>query len=119
MNSSSKSMVSKLIPGGLAEKAGLTPAHFDRVQLRRGEKVEHEHTPNRAVAREIAMDHLTEDPRYYERLEKMEKKATFLAGTQTALEKTAQRSLASYAQPIRVMRRRWLELARRRLAARG
>jgi hypothetical protein len=32
-----------------------------------------EHTNDRAVAREIAVDHLTEDPKYYDKLEKIEK----------------------------------------------
>lgn len=41
--------------------------------LERGIKVESEHTTDKKVAREIAMDHLWEDPEYYEKLEKMEK----------------------------------------------
>jgi hypothetical protein len=32
-----------------------------------------EHTDNRAIAERIAMDHLTEDPRYYVKLARMEK----------------------------------------------
>jgi len=34
-----------------------------------------EHTTDRAVAREVAMDHLTEIPDYYSRLDKMEGEA--------------------------------------------
>ena len=60
-----------LIPGGLAE--GKDPSDFDQIQLSRGIEVEREHTISRDVAREIAMDHLTEDPLYYEKLEKMER----------------------------------------------
>lgn len=43
-------------------------------QLKKGSKVECEHTKNDAVARKIALDHLDERPDYYEQLEKMEKK---------------------------------------------
>ena len=47
---------------------GRQPSEFDSVQLRRGTKVEMEHTTNRHVAQRIAMDHLVEDPRYYVKL---------------------------------------------------
>ena len=59
------------IPGGLADKK--TPKDFDPKSLEKGMKVELEHTNNHHMAKEIAMDHLTEDPKYYEKLEKMEK----------------------------------------------
>ena len=39
-------------------------------QLRKGIKHELEHSTHRSVAREIALDHLKEDPRYYDKLEK-------------------------------------------------
>ena len=42
-------------------------------QLRKGIKVEQEHTGDIALAREIALDHLDEYPDYYDRLEKVEK----------------------------------------------
>ena len=54
------------IPNGRSK--GRRPSEFDQVQLRRGTKVEMEHTTNRRVAQRIAMDHLTEDPRYYVKL---------------------------------------------------
>jgi len=57
------------IPGGRA--AGKRPRDFNPRQLRAGTRIEMEHTPRRAVAREIAMDHLTEDPRYYSKLCRM------------------------------------------------
>lgn len=43
-----------------------------RIQLENGIKTEMEHTNSRLVAKEIAMDHLFEDPNYYSKLEKME-----------------------------------------------
>jgi hypothetical protein len=54
------------LPGGHA--AGFRPEDFDPVQLRRGTLVELEHTNDRRLAMEIAMDHLVEDPRYYQKL---------------------------------------------------
>jgi hypothetical protein len=59
------------IKGGLA--AGRRPSDFNKKQLARGTKVELEHTPDRKIAREIAMDHLTEDKSYYRKLAKIEK----------------------------------------------
>lgn len=59
------------IPGGLADKAN--PKDFDREQLLKGVKVELEHTNDPEVALEIAMDHLMEDPKYYDKLATIEK----------------------------------------------
>lgn len=61
------------IPGGLGDKK--EPHDFDAVQLDKGVEVELEHTDDREVAREIAMDHLTEDPGYYDKLEEVEREA--------------------------------------------
>lgn len=60
------------IPGGLADKK--KPSDFDPKKLAEGIKVESEHTSDPKVAEEIAMDHLTEDPDYYEKLKNVEKK---------------------------------------------
>lgn len=65
-----------VLHGGLADKK--KPLDFDPAQLRKGVQVEREHTDSRHLQTEIAMDHLEEDPRYYQKLEKMEKKAFFL-----------------------------------------
>lgn len=62
-----------LLPGGLADHK--SPKDFNPKSLAQGKKVEREHTATPQLAREIAMDHLTEDPDYYRKLEKMEKKA--------------------------------------------
>jgi hypothetical protein len=43
-------------------------------QLKIGIGVESEHTKDKEVAREVAMDHLFEFPRYYTELSKMEAK---------------------------------------------
>lgn len=56
------------LPGGYADKAGKKAEDVDPEQLRKGIKVEMEHTTDRKTAKEIAMDHLTEHPRYYDKL---------------------------------------------------
>lgn len=60
------------IPGGLADKK--KPADFNTSALKQGKKVESEHTSDKAIAQEIAMDHLTEDKKYYKKLKEVEKK---------------------------------------------
>lgn len=61
------------IPGGLADSN--TPADFNDTDLAKGVKVELEHTSDKHIAMEIAMDHIKEDPKYYDKLEVMEKSA--------------------------------------------
>jgi hypothetical protein len=58
------------IPGGLAE--GKKPEDFNPKSIAQGVKVELEHTDDKAMAKEIAMDHLTENKNYYDELAKME-----------------------------------------------
>ena len=58
------------LKGGLADKR--KPSDFDQRQLKRGIRVEREHTSNKRIATEVAMDHLTEDKDYYRKLAKME-----------------------------------------------
>jgi len=41
-------------------------------QLNKGIKIEMEHTTDKQKAKEIAMDHLYEDPKYYDKLKKIE-----------------------------------------------
>ena len=59
------------LPGGLGD--GKEDEAFDPAELAKGIKVEMEHTQDANQAKEIAKDHLTEDPAYYQKLEKMEK----------------------------------------------
>ena len=58
--------------GGLADEK--SDSDFDSKQLAKGMKVEMEHTDDKAMAKDIAKDHLVEDPKYYDHLEVMEKK---------------------------------------------
>jgi hypothetical protein len=61
------------IPGGMAK--GKSDADFDPKQIEKGIKIELEHTGDAEKAKEIAQDHLTEIPDYYDRLDKMEGEA--------------------------------------------
>lgn len=56
------------LSGGLGDNT--SPGSVDRRQLELGIKTEMEHTNNPKVAEEIALDHLTEDPQYYSKLNK-------------------------------------------------
>ena len=60
------------LPGGLADNK--KPTDFPKEALVKGIETEMEHTSDTKLAREIAMDHLTEDPQYYDKLESVEKK---------------------------------------------
>jgi death-on-curing protein len=70
------------ISGGLGDKQtinSLSKKHNVSIsylnnQLNKGIKIEREHTTSDVVAKEIAIDHLTERPDYYDQLEKIEKK---------------------------------------------
>jgi hypothetical protein len=53
-------------------------------QLNKGIKVEMEHTDDKERAKEIAMDHLFEDPKYYDKLEKIESKEATGSGASGA-----------------------------------
>jgi hypothetical protein len=59
------------LKGGLADKK--QPMNFNQKALKQGMKVESEHTSDKHIAMEIAMDHLAEDTQYYRKLTKMER----------------------------------------------
>lgn len=71
------------IKGGKADKMSVEDiakkfkVSVDKIkaQLKKGIEIEKEHTSDKEKATEIAMDHVTEFPDYYDRIEKMEKKA--------------------------------------------
>ena len=58
----------------IAKKHRLEVSFIEK-QLEMGEPIEHEHTKNHELAREIALQHLDEIPDYYTRLKKMEAQA--------------------------------------------
>lgn len=57
---------------GRAKEKGITENDVDPDELKRGIKIEYEHTSNELIAKRIALDHLAECDDYYTRLEKME-----------------------------------------------
>ena len=61
-----------------AIKGFLKPAypddHYNKTQLKKGIKVELEHTNSKKIAKRITKHHLDEFPKYYIELEKMEDK---------------------------------------------
>lgn len=61
-------------------------------QFEKGLKVEKEHTKDVSKATEIVMDHLSEDPNYYSKLKKIEKKET--------IEATSSGSVGAFSGPI-------------------
>jgi len=64
--------VPTMSPKEVADKHNV-PLSQIMYQLKIGTGVENEHTQDVLLAREIALDHLTELPDYYARLTKMEK----------------------------------------------
>lgn len=58
------------LSGGLADTNESSDFNFEQIQ--KGKKIELEHTDDPDIAEEISMDHLKEDPRYYDKLEKTE-----------------------------------------------
>lgn len=83
------SKAADLLPGGLGDDK---PDNvFAAAALTTGKKHEKEHTTNSAIAKEIAKDHLTEDPKYYQKLEKVEKDAygRYSSGTAESAEKSS------------------------------
>lgn len=54
------------LPGGVGDNT--SPSQVDQEQLKMGIEVEREHTKDDALATEIALDHLSEDPQYYSNL---------------------------------------------------
>ncbi len=71
------------LQGGKADDK--KPSDFDGKQLAKGRAHEHEHTKEGPLATEIAMDHLAEDPKYYDKLDKIEKSAGLPPGLRNAL----------------------------------
>lgn len=65
-----------ILKGGLADR--YLPQDFDPIQLKIGIKHELEHTNSLQIAREVAMDHLSEDPDYYKKLNKIEEIRLFV-----------------------------------------
>lgn len=79
------------VPGGKGDN--LDKEDVDKDELKKGIKVELEHTDDKKLAEEIALDHLAEDPRYYTNLEKVHKEAFDLPGVVKESKKKGKHSL--------------------------
>ena len=64
-----------ILPGGIGDKYKVSD--FPKKEMAKGVKTESEHTTNPAIAADISKDHLVEDPKYYTKLEKVEKKSVY------------------------------------------
>lgn len=93
------------IPGGKAEAEGKKPSDFSSTEVAAGRKVEEEHTTDPAKQTDIALDHLTEIPDYYRRLDKMEREAKEKSAAaadafiRTKLREGERRQPTNYTQP--------------------
>lgn len=56
----------------IGKYSDIPDTEFDTEQLKQGTKVEMEHTKNAKIAKAIAKDHIKEDPKYYDKLKKVE-----------------------------------------------
>jgi len=96
-----KQVSEEKLKGGLSDKKTLkdiskknsSNIEILKKQLIKGIKVEMEHTDDKQKAKEIAMDHLFEDPKYYDKLKKIEGKKT------ETKEATGSSSSGSYVTP--------------------
>lgn len=70
LDNSQHTEVPNKIKGGKGD--GKNISKFDPEQIAKGIKVEMEHTDDPSIALEIAIDHLTEDEHYYDKLAKVE-----------------------------------------------
>jgi hypothetical protein len=75
------------------DAAGMKPDQFNAAKLRKGAAEEKEHTVDPDIAMEIAMDHLSKDPKYYDKLEAM------VEGPNAAIAKEAGAAMAKLAFP--------------------
>jgi hypothetical protein len=69
----SEDLEKEKLKGGLGD--GKKDSDFTSDQVAMGLKVEMEHTKDKAAAKEIVRDHLSEDPNYYSKLKTIEKTA--------------------------------------------
>jgi hypothetical protein len=74
MNTIKGGKADKMSVGDIAKKFNVSVEKI-KAQIKKGIEIEKEHTNDKEKATEIAMDHVTEFPDYYDRIEKMEKDA--------------------------------------------
>jgi len=72
-----KALETNKLKGGVGDDK--KPSDFSKGVLDEGIDEEKEHTNDTGMAKEIAMDHLTQDPEYYTKLKKVEKSSSLAA----------------------------------------
>jgi hypothetical protein len=88
-----------LLVGGKADN--VPDREFSTPALAEGAKHEHEHTDNDQIAREIAKDHLSEDPRYYEKVKEIEKASYAAQGSAGSVYAQQFRNLLNFREPFK------------------
>jgi hypothetical protein len=107
------------IQGGLADDMVLeeiaakhnVPVEELKKELEKGIAVEKEHTSDEKIAEEIAMDHLVENPKYYESLMQVEK-ATTPAETQVDIKKLVADAVVEALKKFEETKTQEIELAK-------
>lgn len=70
-------LADKMTISDIAKKHNVSSAAIEK-EIRKGIGVELEHTDDSSLAREIAKDHMVEDPKYYTKLIAMEENRIFI-----------------------------------------
>lgn len=70
-------LADKMTVSDIAKKHNVSSATIEK-EIRKGIGVELEHTDDSSLAREIAKDHMVEDPKYYTKLIAMEENRIFI-----------------------------------------
>jgi 8-oxo-dGTP pyrophosphatase MutT (NUDIX family) len=73
LENAAKKTAADLLPGGAADN--MPDNKFSKKELAAGVADEHEHTNNDQIAKEIAKDHLQEEPHYYSKQEEIAKQS--------------------------------------------
>lgn len=93
------------LKGGKADN--MPDSKFDKNKLKSGQQHEREHTKDPNLAKEIAKDHIVEDPKYYDKLKKIEGDTKNEALDSAAkpvytMESGTSKSGASHGAPIKI-----------------
>ena len=94
----SRSGQNDLLPGGKADN--VPDRDISPKALNEGQKDEREHTDNDQIAKEIAKDHLSQDPRYYEKEKRIEKMSERVYAQQLAQSLISRPLQYDYNKPV-------------------
>jgi hypothetical protein len=97
-NTLSRSGQKDLLPGGKADN--IPDRDISPKALNEGQEDEREHTDNDQIAKEIAKDHLSQDPRYYEKEKLVEKMSESVYAQQLAQSLISRPLKYDYNKPV-------------------